>query len=97
MIDDEWIQLCKDELEAISEASWTLLLDAVANGWFTDESRPKEERQAEIDRRRAELYRQHLNAAGIEIRRVPSSDQCGYRCCGDRCTKPHAHEGDHDF
>lgn len=68
-MDDEWIQLCIDEMNVIGEASQILVREAVEKGWFSDESRPKEVRQAEMDRRRAELYKEYLDAAGIEIRR----------------------------
>ena len=69
-IDDDYIQLCIDEMNAIAEASRELLWEALANDWFEPQStRPREERQAEMDRRRAQLYREHLDAAGIEIRR----------------------------
>lgn len=68
-MDKEYIQLCIDEMNAIAEASQALIYEALDRGWYKDD-RPVEERQAEMDRRRAELYKEHLDKAGIAIVRI---------------------------
>jgi len=63
VIDEDYILLCKQEMEAISDASMVLLreqLDSKDTPW-------SEER---INQRRAELYRQHLDPLGIAIVRI---------------------------
>lgn len=97
IVDDEYIQLCIDEMNALAEASQKLIYEGLAEGWY-DESRPVEERKAAQDRRRAELYKEHLDAAGIEIRRVVSPRaRCYHSCCGDNCMLARGHEGDHEY
>ncbi len=60
-MDPEYIQLCIDEMNAIADASQQLVSEHLADGWNWDEER--------LNRRRAELYKEYLDAAGIEIRR----------------------------
>lgn len=92
MIDDDYIALCREEMEAIAEASQTLLTEM-----YRDFDTPAFEKwtEAQADRRRAELYKEHLDAAGIEIRRTGS--RCDHLCCGDRCTRKSGHDGDHQY
>lgn len=63
-MDQEYIDLCRDEMNAIAEASQILWMEKV-DADSTDEPWTQES----LDLRRAELYKQHLDAAGIEIRR----------------------------
>jgi len=65
VVDDEYIQLCIDEMDAIAEASQRLLIERFD---YLDEHGFEWTREME-DRRRAELYKEHLDTAGIEIRR----------------------------
>lgn len=62
-ISARYVALCKAESDAIAAASLRLLQEQVADGGGWSPER--------IDRRRAALYREHLDAAGIAIvRRV---------------------------
>jgi hypothetical protein len=69
MVDDEYIQLCIDEMNAIAEASQKLLSERFL---YLDQTGFEWTREME-DRRRAELYKLYLDAAGLEIRRIPNA------------------------
>lgn len=67
-VDAEYVQLCIDEMNAIADASQELIWESIANGWY-EEGAPPEAKGLQ-DRLRAQLYKKHLDAAGIEIRRI---------------------------
>jgi hypothetical protein len=85
-VDQDYIDLCRDEMNAIAEASQILVTEIFMppvdmNGHCVkcppcighhghDSHCPNHKWTPEQqDRRRAELYKQYLDAAGIEIRR----------------------------
>lgn len=79
VIDDGYIQLCLEEMYAAAEASQRLIRERF-NEPFTEDWT-----QAQIDRRRAELYKEHFDAAGIAIVRVgPPNDELLERIKADR-------------
>ncbi len=72
MMDEDYIKLVKEHLDVTSEACRELLLEMVNEDkdWLKAEAdRPKEIRQHEMDVRRAELWKEHLDRAGLTIGR----------------------------